>query len=103
MMTCCMKGRNLRDYFQTKGYFDVQVTYSQAQSADGQRREVVYKIDRGQRHKFVDLVIAGTSIQPGRNSRAHGHAARWRIVAVWAFQPVNSRARHPGHPEPLYE
>ena len=51
--------RNLRDYFQTKGYFDVQVTYSQAQSADGQRREVVYKIDRGQRHKFVDLVIAG--------------------------------------------
>ena len=32
---------------------------TQMQSSDGQRREVVYTIDRGQRHKFVDLVIAG--------------------------------------------
>ncbi len=51
--------RNLRDYMQTKGYFDVQVTHSQVQSDDGQVREVVYSIDRRQRHKFADLVIAG--------------------------------------------
>ena len=51
--------RNLRDYFQTKGYFDVQVTQSQVQSGESQRREVVYTIDRRQRHKFTDLVITG--------------------------------------------
>lgn len=51
--------RNLRDYFQTKGYFDVQVTHSQVQSGEEQRREVVYNVDRRQRHKFADLVITG--------------------------------------------
>lgn len=51
--------RNLRDYFQTKGYFDVRVTQSPVQPGDGQRREVVYSVDRRQRHKFADLVITG--------------------------------------------
>ncbi|MBZ5530599.1 MAG: BamA/TamA family outer membrane protein [Acidobacteriia bacterium] len=51
--------RNLRDYFQTKGYFDVRVTYTQQQSQDGGRRSVVYKVERNDRHKFAELTIEG--------------------------------------------
>lgn len=51
--------RNLRDYFQTKGYFDVTVTYEQKQSPGTERRNVVFNIERKQRHKLVELTVQG--------------------------------------------
>jgi outer membrane protein insertion porin family len=67
--------RNIRDYFQTKGYFDVNVTYTQEQDrqpagsperagsalsgAETDHRTVVFHIERNQRHKLVDLAIQG--------------------------------------------
>jgi len=51
--------RNIRDYFQTKGYFDVKVTYEQKQDPQGERRDVIFHISRNQRHKLVDLSIRG--------------------------------------------
>jgi outer membrane protein assembly factor BamA len=51
--------RNIRDYFQSQGYFDVQVSYTQSEQPGSGRREVVYHIQRGQRHKFVELTING--------------------------------------------
>ncbi|HET9791129.1 MAG TPA: POTRA domain-containing protein, partial [Candidatus Angelobacter sp.] len=50
--------RNIRDYFQSQGYFDVRVSYNQLQPAND-RREVVYSIQRNERHKFVELAING--------------------------------------------
>lgn len=50
--------RNLTDYFQTKGYFDVKVSVSQKQAA-ADKREVIFHVDKGERHKFADLEIAG--------------------------------------------
>lgn len=50
--------RNLRDYFQTKGYFDVQVAYDQKE-AGTERREVVYEVDKMERHKVSEIVIRG--------------------------------------------
>ncbi len=51
--------RNLRDYFQTKGYFDVNVTYSQTQDPKTERRDVIFHIDKNQRHKLAELTIQG--------------------------------------------
>jgi outer membrane protein insertion porin family len=51
--------RNLRDYFQTKGYFDVKVGYTQAQEPGSDKRTVVFTIERNQRHKLVNLTLDG--------------------------------------------
>lgn len=51
--------RNIRDYFQTQGYFDVEVGVKEKQVSDTDRRDVIYTIERNQRHKFVELVING--------------------------------------------
>ncbi|HEX4605835.1 MAG TPA: POTRA domain-containing protein [Candidatus Angelobacter sp.] len=51
--------RNLRDYFQTKGYFDVKVTYEQKEEPGTEKRDVVFHIERNQRHKLAELTIQG--------------------------------------------
>lgn len=51
--------RNIRDYFQSKGFFDVKVTYEQAQDSTTERRTIVFHIERNQRHKLVELAMQG--------------------------------------------
>ena len=50
--------RNIRDYFQTKGYFDVKVTFEQKQDGPD-KRNVVFNVDRNERHKLGELAILG--------------------------------------------
>lgn len=50
--------RNLTDYFQSKGYYDVDVQFrTQEQQSDMERIE--YVISRGQRYRLVKLTITG--------------------------------------------
>jgi outer membrane protein assembly factor BamA len=49
--------RNLSDYFQKKGFYDVKVTTDFQQQPD--RVAVVYKIDRGQKHKVDRILFHG--------------------------------------------
>jgi outer membrane protein assembly complex protein YaeT len=49
---------NLRDYFQSKGYFDATVTYRRQQVREG-RTDIVYEVVPGIRHKFAHLEIKG--------------------------------------------
>ncbi|HLK52467.1 MAG TPA: POTRA domain-containing protein, partial [Candidatus Angelobacter sp.] len=51
--------RNIRDYFQSKGFFDVKVTYEQAQDSTTEKRTIVFHIERNQRHKLVELALQG--------------------------------------------
>jgi outer membrane protein insertion porin family len=51
--------RNIRDYFQSKGFFDVTVTYEQTQDSATDRRTIIFHIEKNQRHKLVELVIQG--------------------------------------------
>ncbi|HZS27237.1 MAG TPA: POTRA domain-containing protein [Candidatus Angelobacter sp.] len=51
--------RNIRDYLQSKGYFDAKVSYEQTQDSTTERRDVIFHITRSQRHKLVDLTIQG--------------------------------------------
>jgi outer membrane protein insertion porin family len=49
--------RNLRDYFQTRGYFDVTVDFKR-EPKDG-HTHVVYMIDLGERHKLTEVQLEG--------------------------------------------
>lgn len=59
--------RNLRDYFQTRGYFDAKVT-SKLTQKDG-KELVIFDVDRGERHTFSDLIINGNKYFPKENIR----------------------------------
>jgi outer membrane protein assembly complex protein YaeT len=50
--------RNLRDYFQNKGYFDVQVDF-RSRDLNPDQREITYTITPGDRHKVVELNVTG--------------------------------------------
>lgn len=73
--------RNLRDYFQTKGYFDATVT-SKLTQKDG-RQLVIFDVDRGELHKFTDLSIKGNKYFPSESIRE-------RMV----IQPADILQRH---------
>ncbi|HEX3879096.1 MAG TPA: POTRA domain-containing protein [Bryobacteraceae bacterium] len=50
--------RNLRDYFQFQGYFDVQVDFKTANpSAD--QEEITYRIGLGERHRVASVAVKG--------------------------------------------
>jgi len=51
--------RNLRDHFQTQGFFDVRVGWRRQFDAERNRVEVVYQIDPGRRHSLVAIDIEG--------------------------------------------
>ncbi|HEV2988180.1 MAG TPA: outer membrane protein assembly factor BamA [Candidatus Angelobacter sp.] len=51
--------RNLRDYFQSKGYFDAQVEVNQKQEPAQDRITVTYTIHPNERHKLVELALEG--------------------------------------------
>lgn len=50
--------RNMEDFFQAQGYFDVKVTFDQETLDDGEQ-VVIYSIDRGVRYKLVHLEVRG--------------------------------------------
>jgi outer membrane protein insertion porin family len=49
---------NLRDYFQSQGYFDVTVEFKEHAVVNG-AEEISYVIEKGKRHRFVYLGITG--------------------------------------------
>jgi outer membrane protein assembly complex protein YaeT len=72
--------RNLRNYFQTKGYFDATVAYKEkVESQD--RQDVLFDVNRGERHKVVDVVIEGNKFFPRETIRE-----RMQIEKAGGFQ-----------------
>ncbi len=51
--------RNLRNYMQTKGYFDATVEVARKQDRERDLVNIVYNIDPGERHKLASLEITG--------------------------------------------
>jgi outer membrane protein insertion porin family len=61
--------QNLVSYFQSKGYFDVQVETRNEQEQKGQR--IIYRITRGPRHRVEDVEIVGNHSLPDRQLRGY--------------------------------
>jgi outer membrane protein assembly complex protein YaeT len=55
--------RNLRDYFQNQGYFDVRVDFS-IKDATQDLRDVTYEMGLGERHKVVKVDVTGNHYFP---------------------------------------
>jgi outer membrane protein assembly complex protein YaeT len=52
--------RNLEEYFETKGYFNADITFENGTTAEGQQ-EIIFHVDQGPRKKLVDIQIEGNS------------------------------------------
>jgi outer membrane protein insertion porin family len=75
---------NLRDYLQTRGYFDAEVQVSQKADADGKRLRIIYEVNRGDRHRVVKEEVKGNQyfgtqelfsrmqVQPAGRLLSHG-------------------------------
>jgi outer membrane protein insertion porin family len=50
--------RNLRDYFQSQGYFDAKVTFDEQRVVNA-RQEIDYDIELGERHRLTAVEITG--------------------------------------------
>jgi outer membrane protein assembly factor BamA len=51
--------RNLRDYFQSKGYFDAEVDFRKTVDEAADRKSVIFEVQKGEQHKLTGLVITG--------------------------------------------
>ena len=51
--------RNIRDYLQTKGYFDASVDVQRHPKPERDQLDIVYKIDPGVKHKLAAVKIEG--------------------------------------------
>jgi outer membrane protein assembly complex protein YaeT len=51
--------RNLRNYLQTRGYFDAVVEVERRPVPDQDLVNIVYKIDQGQKHELAAILISG--------------------------------------------
>jgi outer membrane protein assembly complex protein YaeT len=50
--------RNLRDYFQSQGYFEAKVTFDEGQVMNG-KQAIQFQIDLGARHRLMAIEISG--------------------------------------------
>lgn len=55
--------RNLRDYFQTQGFFDVEIGWTE-NKVDAGRRLIIYDVNRGERHRLEEVRIEGNRYFP---------------------------------------
>ena len=61
--------RNLRDYLQTKGYFDAAVEVERHNAAEKNHLDIIYKVDPGERHKLAAVRLEGNKYFDGETIR----------------------------------
>jgi outer membrane protein insertion porin family len=73
--------RNLRDYLQTQGYFDSQVTVVRKDQPTADRTDIIFDVDRRGRHKLIAVVLEGNKYFPSDiiRDRMQIQAAGWLL------------------------
>ena len=61
--------RNIAQYMQSLGYFEVRVTYTATQTPNRQEQSITYHVQHGGRHKFVFLSVSGNRYFPQQTIR----------------------------------
>ena len=78
--------RNLRDEFQSQGYFEADVEFKE-QKLQNDKTEIDYLINLGQRHQLVHVEIQGNRyFTTGYHSRTHVHDAEVLSVPPRSLQ-----------------
>ena len=78
--------RNLRDYFQNSGYFDVEVDFKTTTVSKDQET-ITYLVTPGERHKVVGLEIKGNRYFP-KETAQRAHLSPYRWIPSHAARPV---------------
>ena len=73
--------RNLRNYLQTRGYFEAEVNLRPNFAANEDHVQIVYLVNRGIRHRLSDIIIIGNMAE-GRGFPADVIRERMRIQAA---------------------
>jgi outer membrane protein assembly complex protein YaeT len=73
--------RNLRDYFQSQGYFDAEVEYK-AQRVINDSMDIDYIVNLGKRHKLVKVTISGNHYFDAQTIRER----MYLMPASWQFR-----------------
>jgi outer membrane protein assembly complex protein YaeT len=64
------EGKNkIRDYFQTKGFFDTQVDAVEKDNPAADRTDVTFHVDQGKRHKLLEITLDGNKYFPRETIR----------------------------------
>jgi len=80
--------RNIRDYLQTKGYFDVQVNVDQQYDQKEDHRHVVYHVDLGEKHKLESVKFTWTPA-PNSPMRPQPFFSAGQLLERMQIQPAN--------------
>ncbi len=85
--------RNLRDYLQTQGYFDSQVTVVRKEQPGSERTDIVFDVDRRERHKLAALALEGNKYFPDDliRDRMQIQPAGWLLAHGLFSQSMLSR------------
>ncbi len=81
--------QNLISYFQSKGYFNVQVT-SELNPAQNEQT-ILYKVNKGPRHKVKDVQIVGNHKVPEGDLRGHVAVQKARFFSHGKFSQQLAR------------
>jgi outer membrane protein assembly factor BamA len=80
--------RNIRDYLQTKGYFDAQVTVEQQYDPTQDHRHILYHVELGEKHKLEGLKFTWTP-SPNSPKRPHPYFEEGALLERMQIQPAN--------------
>ncbi len=85
--------RNLRDYLQTQGYFDSQVSVVRKEQPGADRTDIVFDVDRRARHKLVAVALDGNQHFPSDlvRDRMQIQPAGWLVEHGQFSQSMLSR------------
>ena len=81
--------RNLRNYMQTRGYFDADGRSGAPPKTGEDQVNIVYKIDPGEKHKLAAVKIRATNTSTAATIRERWRAAGQLGPDQRAFQPAD--------------
>jgi outer membrane protein insertion porin family len=85
--------RNLRDYLQTQGYFNSQVSVVRKEQPGADRTDIVFDVDRGDPHKLLAVALEGNHYFPSDlvRDRMQIQPAGWLVEHGLFSQTMLSR------------
>jgi outer membrane protein assembly complex protein YaeT len=95
--------RNIRDYFQSKGYFDAEVDFRKNVDESENRKSVVFEVNKGDQHKLTRLYITGNKYFPEDTIRERMRIAPASLLLYYGRFSQTMLARDVQAIESLYQ